>query len=26
MPKVVYVSMLCFREKRMNNEVVVVGF
>jgi len=24
MPKVVYVSMLCFCEKRMNNEVVVV--
>jgi len=24
MPKVVYVSILCFCEKRMNNEVVVV--
>jgi len=25
MPKVVYVSMFCFCEKWMNNEVVVVG-
>jgi len=25
MPKVVYVSMFCFYEKWMNNEVVVVG-
>jgi len=26
MPKIIYVGVLCFCEKKMNNEVVVVGF